>query len=67
MSTLFKNPAKQQMALQREQMAKTDSRLAEEERQVKAVEDGLRRVRRGGRGMLAYVDRDLSTSLGGSS
>lgn len=67
MSTLFKNPAKGQMALQREQMAKTDARLAEEERRVAAVEEGLRRVRKGGRGMLAYVDREMSTSLGGRS
>jgi hypothetical protein len=40
--------------------------LKKQQRELRAVEAGQKAVRQGGRGLLAYVDEDLSTALGGA-
>lgn len=56
--------AKRQAALAAEAQRRQEERLAEQERKVAAVEEGQRRVRMGGRGLLAFVDNDLSQTFG---
>ena len=41
--------------------------LAEQERSLDAVEAGQRKLRTGGRGLLAFIDEQLGGALGGTS
>lgn len=43
------------------------SQLQQESDRVTAVEDGQKKVRMGGRGMLAFSDEDLTKTMGGST
>lgn len=73
MSALTGKTAKQQYNLAAEAQRKQEARIAEERTKVEAVEAGQRRVRTGGRGLLAFVDDDavrasgLATSFGAAA
>lgn len=60
MSFLSQKTAKQQYALAAEAQASQERRLAEEKSRLAAVEAGQKRVRMGGRGLLAFVDGGMA-------
>lgn len=51
---------------QNKQAKAMKSELTKERRRVEDIEAGQKRVRAGGRGMLAFVDGDLGEAMGGA-
>lgn len=59
--------AKRQAALAEEAQRRQEARIEEEKAKVAAVEEGQRKVRMGGRGLLAFVDDSLTPTFGGTA
>ncbi|MFA7504289.1 MAG: hypothetical protein WCZ28_06285 [Burkholderiaceae bacterium] len=64
-SKLFGGGDKQLREMRRAQREQ-EAQLAEERRKVEAVEAGQRRVRTGGRGLLAFIEDSLGSTFGGA-
>lgn len=62
---LFGGGQDKQLREMRRAQQEQQAQLAEERRRLEAVEEGQRRVRTGGRGLLAFIDDQLSTTFGG--
>ena len=59
--------AKRQAALAEAAQRSQEQRIKDDEAKVAAVEDGQRRVRMGGRGLLAFIDDKLPATFGGAA
>lgn len=65
MDAMTGKTAKRQARMAEMAQAEQRSQIAGERARVDAVEAGQRRVRTGGRGMLAFIEEQLSSALGG--
>lgn len=66
MSSLTGATARKQYKLAAAAQEQQNQRIADEKSKVDAIEAGQKRVRKGGRGLLAYIDDDLRSTFGGA-